>query len=283
MIAWKLLQVEWLKIRRRAAFWVSLLFYFGLLTFFFGMTYRAQLRFPNRPPALSLPGAWSGIAQVASLLGGIVVTVAIILLTASEKTWRTERQNVIDGLSRDQYLLGKFFVLLSLPLIVWAGTIALTSAFAVLSRRGNLVDAALIDPVSAKLLGGLLVRLVFLAAIASCFALISAGSGAALAFALLFMFAQQPIVHIFLQRGGFWVDIARYLPDRIMDSLITQSIYDPAQLAAANDGLRAVAERSMLEAGALQLHSPARALTAAGVYIAAFAGVGWLSIRRRDL
>jgi hypothetical protein len=283
MIALKLLQVEWLKIRRRAAFWVSLLFYFGLLTFLFGMMYRSQLRRPDRPPAFLLPGAWPEIAQMTSAIGGVVVTIAVILLTASEKTWRTERQNVIDGLSRDQYFLGKFFLLLSLPLIVWAGTIALTSTFALITRGGRQPDAALLDAVSARLLGGLLVRLVFLAAIAFCFALIATGSGPALAFVLLLLIVQQPIAELFLERGGIWIDVARYLPDRIMDSLTTRMIYDPEQLAAANERLRSMAERRMLEPGALQLHTPARALTAAAVYIAAFTGGGWLSIRRRDL
>lgn len=280
MIAGKLLHVEWLKVRRRAAFWVSLLFYFAMLAFFFVTMYRVQLRRPDRLGIFSLPRAWSELAQLTAALGGVVIVVAIILLTASEKTWRTERQNVIDGLSRDQYFLGKFFLLLALPLIVWMGTIALSSGFAVVTGARA---ADLIDSVSAKLLGGLLVRLVLLAAIAFCFALIATGSGSALAFVLLLLIAQQPIIALFLERGGFWVDVARYLPDRVMDSLTTVTIYDHEQLAAANEQLAATAARRSLEAEALQLHTPAQAFTAAAAYIAVFTGGGWLSIRRRDL
>jgi ABC-2 type transport system permease protein len=282
MIVWKLLQVEWLKTRRRAAFWLSLLFYFSLITVFFVTMYRMQRRRPDAGSVFRLPDAWSQLAQLTAALGGVVLVVAIVLLVASEKNWRTERQNVIDGLSRDQYFLGKLLLLLALPLIVWAGTIALSSAFALITRRAG-ADAALFDAKSAQLLGGLFVRLVLLAAIAFCFALISTGSGPALAFVLLLLIAQQPIMQIMLDRGGFWVDIARYLPDRIMDSLTNATVYDAAQLAAWNDRLRAVAQSRGMELHALTLHAPAQAFTAAAAYIAAFTAVGWLSIRRRDL
>jgi hypothetical protein len=113
--------------------------------------------------------------------------------------------------------------------------------------------------------------------------MIATGAGPALAFVLLLLIAQQPLIQIFLDGGGFWINVARYLPDRVMDSLTTPSIYDPEHLAAANQQLRTFAERRGLEPHALQLHAPVQAFTAAVAYIAAFAGGGWLSIRRRDL
>ena len=283
MIPLKLIQVEWFKVRRRFAFWASMLGYFGLLVFGFFMMYREQVRRPEAQH-FSLPGDWVEITQMAASIGGFVVTIAIVLLTASEKTWRTERQNVIDGLSRNQYFLGKLMLFVAVSLLLWVGTIGITSGFGAAFRGRAPTDAPLIDVLSLQLLGGLLVRFIFLGAVAFCFALIASGSGAALAFAVLFIILQAPVFELFVARGGLWADIARYLPDRVMDNLTNITIYDPDRLQTMNERAREVAARVGSEsARARELLSPARALSAAGIYIALFTTGGWWSIRRRDL
>jgi hypothetical protein len=283
MMALKLLHVEWLKIRRRPAFWLSLLFYFGFLVLGSYTSYRAHRRHPAAG-GLSLPDDWDVIGSSFASIGGMMLTVVVILLTASEKTWRTERQNVIDGLSRTQYFIGKLFLFVALAVITWAGTIAIITFFGALDRTITPSTAPLFDAMSVKLLGGLLVRLVLVAAVASCFALLSSGSGAALAFAVLFMIVQPPIGMIIADEGPLWMSVAQHLPSRVMDNLTNADIYDPVRLAALNERLRAMAGRTGgFVAFAMPWLPPLHTLLTAFGFIALFAAGSWASIRKRDL
>lgn len=50
--------------------------------------------------SFQLPGVWPATVGVAGALRAFFAAVALILLIAPEFTWKTARQNVIDGLSK---------------------------------------------------------------------------------------------------------------------------------------------------------------------------------------
>jgi hypothetical protein len=63
------------------------------------------------------------ILGTAAGLGSLFTGVLMILLFAPEFSWRTARQNVIDGLSKERFYAGKVILLARLVLILMATTL----------------------------------------------------------------------------------------------------------------------------------------------------------------
>lgn len=130
-----LLRNEWFKARRRLAFMVTL----GLFTFIHVMEYGEQALDARRDPeqTFALPEAWSSIFNGNSTILLIFASIAVIMLASSEFTWRTARQNVIDGLSKTQWYWGKVLMLaivavvfLATKLVISVGAAAVGTDFA---------------------------------------------------------------------------------------------------------------------------------------------------------
>jgi hypothetical protein len=106
-----LLKIEWLKIKNYRAFWVFCLLYLASIFLINYMGWNAQQRafatakgaeqmFGN---AYAFPKVWQTVGWMSSWLlyfPGMMM----IMLMANEYTYKTHRQNVIDGLSRQQFI-----------------------------------------------------------------------------------------------------------------------------------------------------------------------------------
>ncbi len=119
----RLIKIEWMKIRRYRTFWVlSILYLVSLFAANFiaysiqeniyqnkqagGM---AEMLLGNRPYAF--PMVWQMATYVSSFLL-FIPGLLIILLVTNEYTFRTHRQNIIDGLSRQQFIGVKMLLVL---------------------------------------------------------------------------------------------------------------------------------------------------------------------------
>ncbi|PKP27579.1 MAG: hypothetical protein CVU06_01635, partial [Bacteroidetes bacterium HGW-Bacteroidetes-22] len=110
----KLLTIEMLKIGSYRLFWVLIfILAAGLAASFWGVesilqeaTDDARHNSPIPIPDISLysfPGVWHNLTFMAGTRMFLLLPAfVIILLVTNEYTFRTVRQNVIDGLSRDQ-------------------------------------------------------------------------------------------------------------------------------------------------------------------------------------
>lgn len=104
-----LLRNEWFKARHRLAFVVTLaLFAFINVMESGGSAWRAMR---EDDVTHALPDAWSSIFGNDSMFLLIFASIAVIMLASSEFTWRTARQNVIDGLAKTQWYWGKVIML----------------------------------------------------------------------------------------------------------------------------------------------------------------------------
>ena len=101
-------RIETLKAVKRPAFWVTM----GVFTVFNAI---AILSSGGPSSEASFPDAWRGIIEPATNLGPVFLAALMILLFAPEFRWRTARQNVIDGLGKEQFYWGK--VLLLVPMM----------------------------------------------------------------------------------------------------------------------------------------------------------------------
>ena len=131
-----LIHIEWLKIRKYRAF--LLLFGFFVISVF-GLNYIVEtvVSFRARVPQaeqevasavpdmaamlvgqpFSFPEVWQTVSYLSSFLL-FLPGLLIIILMANEFSYRTHRQNVIDGLSRSRFVQAKMGLILILSVVV---------------------------------------------------------------------------------------------------------------------------------------------------------------------
>jgi ABC-2 type transport system permease protein len=136
MIA-RLLNMERIKLRGRSAFQLAVIIYAGFALVMMGaMVYATR----GSGSAIRLPGFWrethDGFGQIIMFFALITV----VNVTAPEYSWKTSRQNVIDGLSREQWFTAK---LLMVPVVVLLfyllGVIIIGVTGTVFGERGSAI------------------------------------------------------------------------------------------------------------------------------------------------
>lgn len=108
----RLLKIEWMKVKNYRTFWVLSALY---LISIFGVNYIAYLIQDQRPkkndmasmllgtPPFQFPEVWQSISYLSSFLLFIPGLLMIISFT-NEYSFKTHRQNIIDGWSRKQFI-----------------------------------------------------------------------------------------------------------------------------------------------------------------------------------
>jgi ABC-type transport system involved in multi-copper enzyme maturation permease subunit len=122
-----LLKIEWRKHAKNPIFWVVLGLYilsitvelFGAEAFINRVTSNASKNSPIPIPSLSIyvfPYVWHSLTYLAGFLKPLLAFVVILFIT-NEFTFRTIRQHLINGLSREEVFLTKFIFILALSII----------------------------------------------------------------------------------------------------------------------------------------------------------------------
>ena len=124
-----LIKTEWLKIRKYRAFWwiigLTTLSYPGI-NYIFYMAYTNIVKKENTAGKLariyignpfSFPAAWHTIAYFSSWFVFIPAVVVIMFIT-NEYSYKTHRQNIVDGWSRNQFLTSKLMAVLIVSLLI---------------------------------------------------------------------------------------------------------------------------------------------------------------------
>jgi ABC-2 type transport system permease protein len=126
-----IIKTEWLKIKKYPAFWwvmgITALTYPAINSIILyqyydivekqsaaGQVVKALLGNP-----FALPEAWKTVAYFSSLFV-FIPAIVIIMLVTNEFTYKTNRQNIIDGWSRKDFMKGKLIDVVILSVIVTA-------------------------------------------------------------------------------------------------------------------------------------------------------------------
>ncbi len=121
----ELLKIEYLKVKNYTTFWVICLLYVAIVPLIFIGLCDALAGFlvaPFGPPFetyLSFPAVWNNVVYTASWLN-LLLGVLVVVLTANEMTYRTQRQHIIEGVSRKNVIFSKM-----LFLVVFAAAVSL--------------------------------------------------------------------------------------------------------------------------------------------------------------
>ncbi len=122
----RLLQIEWCKLRYYRPFWVMISMYAlcVVIVCSSGMLFMAYLKSkgadfdgidPTILPLYDYPDVWQNISYMAGFFKVILAFVVIISI-ANESSYRTLRQNIIDGLSISEFLSSKLLFVVCLCL-----------------------------------------------------------------------------------------------------------------------------------------------------------------------
>ncbi|MEO6832207.1 MAG: ABC transporter permease [Chitinophagaceae bacterium] len=136
----KLLSIEWLKIRRYRTFWIlSALFLVFLPLWNYeianGVVQMGGGGINILSQAYTFPEVWSNLGWWGSIFI-LFLAILIITLTCNEFTFKTNRQNVIDGWSRMDFFQSKVLLVLTFSLITTLFVFLLGVIFG-LSKSGS--------------------------------------------------------------------------------------------------------------------------------------------------
>jgi len=124
----RLLRIEWMKLKNYRAFWV---FAIGFLALYPLILYSIHKMFRSEThnqdamemfartlmgDPIKYPGFWHFSAYGGGFLI-ILLGLIVIMHTCNEYNYKTHRQNIIDGWSRKQFIVGKLILIVTLALL----------------------------------------------------------------------------------------------------------------------------------------------------------------------
>lgn len=219
-----LLKTEWLKLKKYWAFWVMTgivaLTYPGINYMIYQNAYKDQLADKKMGPILSMipnpftfPEVWHTVAFISSFFLFLPAIVVIMFIT-NEYTYKTHRQNIIDGWSRNQFLLAKIVDVLLVALVV---TI-LYAVVAFILGNVNKGEAAVDAWENTKYIGLFFLQTFSQLSIAFLIAFLVRKAFIALGIFVFYFFPLEPLlVALGKEKAN---DIGRWLPLEISDRMI---------------------------------------------------------------
>jgi ABC-2 type transport system permease protein len=218
----KLLQIEFKKIRTYKIFWILTGLYFiffaaGILLAEFminHMVNNINSRMPIPIPHVAIyyfPDVWQNVAFFASIRYVLIFpAIIMIILITNEFTYKTIRQNVINGMSKTEFLVSKLLIILLIAVIMTL-ILAAGAFFIGLSHSGfNEVD---FFTKGLPFMGGFFISLLCYMVYAFFCGFILRNTGLAIAIFTLYSLIIEPVIY-FLFRAPFMFKntIYTYLP-----------------------------------------------------------------------
>ena len=219
-----LLKTEWLKIKGYPAFWWMLaivaLSYPGMNYAIYSDGYKDQLNDKTLGPILRLlpnpftfPDAWQTVAFISSLFVFLPAIVVIMFIT-NEYTFKTHRQNIIDGWSRNNFMMSKLIDVGIISLLVTA--IYTLTAFVIGTINSGAANGNFWE--GTKYIGLFFLQLFSQLSIALLIALLVRKAFIALGIFLCYYFPAEPLLVELSKK--YANGIGEYLPLEISDRLI---------------------------------------------------------------
>lgn len=269
-----LLRIEWLKAVKRRAVWVAA----AAFAAFTAIPAVERVRNAHSDPnaVYALPNNWPEILGTATGLGPLLAGVLMILLFAPEFSWRTARQNVIDGLSKERFYAGKVILLAGLVLLFMATTVLIGVAGTTFSPSEG--DPGFIRSSDFRYMIGLALGMLVFGSAGLMLSALLRSSGSALGILFLYLFVEEGVARLMFGAGREALrDAAEFLPFSLVEDLGDDLAHYPEVLAEVNADRaeQGLAPFEFLDVGVLG--------TAALAYSGFFLGLALLSMRKRDL
>jgi ABC-type transport system involved in multi-copper enzyme maturation permease subunit len=212
------LWLEWFRLTKRLAAWGIFFAFLALQIAFYGGRYYDAQRggaywgFPDALPDV--------LAGRGTLTTSVFAAVLVGLTVSSEFEWRTGRQNVIDGLSKNRWFGGKVLLLLSLCIALYGTQVSLGATLGYLGTTAGHADySSAVVYVSAA--GGALIGMLTYCAAALLFSIAVRSSGPVIAITILYLIFDT------LAASGLPAGVAALLPGQVQGALFQFGQYLP--------------------------------------------------------
>jgi|SRR5450432_1291829 len=217
------LRIEWLKVKNYRTFWVLLVVITVCIPAFNYVIYDfTDNSFPkmNGMNILGSPFSYPNVWRTVPYLAGVLVfmpAILIITLFTNEYTYRTHRQNIIDGWSRSRFIYVKLFEVFLLTLFVTGIVILTVLFFGFLTRTATQPKSGWEEMRNMLFF---FVEMLDYSLIAVLFSMLIKRAGLAMGIFFLYMIVEQFVVSLGRNKYKMtWVD---YLPEEVSDRLIQQ-------------------------------------------------------------
>ncbi|MBD0280441.1 MAG: ABC transporter permease [Bacteroidota bacterium] len=219
-----LLKTEWLKIKKYPAFWWMLgivaLSYPGMNYAIYSNGYKDQLNDKTMGPILQMlpnpftfPDAWQTVAFISSLFV-FLPSIVVIMFITNEYAYKTNRQNIIDGWSRNDFMMSKLIDVVIITLLVTI--LYIITAFIIGSTNSGNANGNFWE--GTKYIGLFFLQQFSQLSLALFIALLVRKAFITLGIFLFYYFPLEPIL---VQLAKKWANgIGEYLPLEISDRLI---------------------------------------------------------------
>lgn len=259
----KLFNIEYLKVKNYRTFWWIMGIYALLVPLtFIGLSQIDFPFFPSKSELFSFPTIWNYITWIASWWN-LLLGVLIVILVCNDITFKTQRQSIIDGLSRREVILGKLYFLIVLAFVVAVYTLLL----------GVLIGCIYSDPANIfmdiEFAGIYFIQTMGYFAFAFFFAVLVRKPALSIV-----LFIAILMIDIFLYADWFLGDAAQFFPT------ITISELTPFPFFQQQLNLEATLDPSFVEP--YNMSQTLRSILSLA-YMSIFVLVGYLSLKKRDL
>lgn len=225
-------QLEWLKLRNYRVFWILMSMYLVALavTTSFGMFFLEWVKSvggnldgidPTMLPIFDFPDIWQNTTYLASFLK-LLLGFIVIISVNNDLTYNTLRQNVIDGVSKREFILSKVALILFLALIsaVFLFVAGLINGSIYSNVHGM---AYMFDEL--EFIAAYFYEIVVFCSLAFLIALMIKKSGFAIISLFLYTVMFEPILAATLEYtpyfdGTIWQALAPFLPINALNDLI---------------------------------------------------------------
>jgi len=225
-------QLEWLKLRHYKVFWILLSMYLLALLVIvsFGVFFLEYLKAqgadfngidPTILPIYDFPDIWQNTTYLGSFLKVFLAFIVIISVN-NDVTYNTMRQNIIDGISKWEFLMSKLLLILFLALV--------STLFLFL---GGLVNGSIYSHVMGvtyifdelEFLAAYFFDIVVYCTLAFLLVLLIRKSGFVIIALALYTFMFEPIVTTILTYSDWtsetsWPEIVKYFPVKSLNDMI---------------------------------------------------------------
>lgn len=135
----RLIKLEWIKNKSNMTFWILLAVYVGAVyvvlssgTILMNMTYEftsnQEIQSVPQITIYDFPGIWHNLSYIGSFVR-ILLAIVLVVNISNEISFRTIRQNIIDGLSKEHFLTSKIIWIFGLSTVATLDFIGVTLFF----------------------------------------------------------------------------------------------------------------------------------------------------------
>lgn len=225
-------KLEWLKLRNYKVFWILMGMYLLALIVItsFGVFFLEYLKSkgadfdgidPTIVPIYDFPDIWQNTTYLASFLK-VLLGFIVIISVNNDLSYLTLRQNVIDGISKKEFVLSKVSLILFLGLV---SSLFLFLAGLVNGSIYSHVHGASVMFAELEFIAAYFFDTIVFCSFAFLVSIIIKKSGFAIIAIFLYTMMFEPILTAIFQynpklQGTIWESIAPYFPVQAMNNLI---------------------------------------------------------------